>query len=297
MNISLPELKQRVSSAYKSMRECRLCPHDCGVDRMHDKKGVCHVGKIAKVASHNAHTGEEPPITGERGSGTIFFSYCNLKCKFCQNYPISHLGNGSPAGPYALAKMMLSLEARGCHNINIVTGSHVVPQFLAGLYIARKEGMKLPIVWNSSGYDGIESLKLLDGVVDVYMPDIKYSDDVNALKYSGAPSYWSASTSAVKEMYRQVGDLELDDNGIAKKGLIIRHMVLPHDLSGTEKVLKFIAEEISPSTHISFMSQYFPAYDAVKDEKISRRLTKEEWAAAEGLLHKYGLENGWIQPY
>lgn len=295
--------------SYTALRSCKLCPRDCGVDRIKGDTGICHIGKVAKVASHNVHTGEEPPISGTKGSGTIFFGSCNLKCKFCQNYPISQLGGGSDATPSVLAEMMLSLEARDCHNINIVTGSHVVPQFLAGLYIAknspsplveegRGEGaMNLPIVWNSSGYDGIESLKLLEGVVDVYMPDIKYSSNDVAQHYSAATNYWDVVRPVIKEMYRQVGDLEVDENGIAVKGLIIRHLILPGKLSGTEEVLKFISEEISPKTHISFMSQYFPAHNALEDPVINRRLTPEEYESACELLERYGLENGWVQPY
>jgi len=325
MMIAIDELKRRVRRGYAALSFCRLCPRDCGVDRLHGELGVCHTGKVASVASHNAHMGEEPPITGDRGSGTIFFSSCNLRCKFCQNYPISQLGNGEEAPPYKLGRMMLSLQERGCHNINVVTGSHVVPQFLAGLYTAKKsstlsppphpsplegegkgggekgenscEIFSLPIVWNSSGYDGMDSLKLLDGVVDIYMPDIKYSGSLASEHLSNAADYWDVVRPVIKEMYRQVGTLELDENGVAKKGLIIRHLVLPNGLSGTERVLKFIAEEISPLTHISLMSQYFPAHKAVNDPKINRRLTKEEWAGAESLLEKFGLINGWVQTY
>lgn len=297
MKISLNELKRRVGIAYAALGYCKLCPRNCAVNRLRGETGVCHIGKIAKVASHNIHTGEEPPITGTNGSGTIFFSSCNLKCKFCQNYPISQLGTGEEATPHRLAKMMLTLQKKGAHNINIVTGSHVVPQFLAGFYIAKKGGLTIPIVWNSSGYDGLESLKLLDGVVDIYMPDIKYSSNDTAEHYSSAVNYWDVVRPVIKEMYRQVGNLEVDENEIGKRGLIIRHMVMPNELSGTEKVLKFIAEEVSPNTHISFMSQYFPAYKAVDHPKINRRLTKAEWQKAVELLEFYGLENGWTQPY
>jgi len=297
MKITLETLKRRVGQAYSALRCCRLCPHDCGVDRTRGKAGVCGIKKIAKVASHNVHTGEEPPISGTKGSGTIFFSSCNLKCKFCQNYPISQLRHGSDAPPERLAEMMLWLQKEGCHNINLVTASHVVPQFLAGLYIARKSGMTLPIVYNSSGYDGLESLKLLDGVIDVYMPDIKYGSNEIALSYSSAPGYWDSVRPVIKEMYRQVGDLKIGKDRIATGGLIIRHLVLPADGAGTEKVLKFIAEEISKETHISFMSQYFPAHKALDHPILKRRLTKEEWNKALKILHRFGLENGWIQPY
>lgn len=297
MRISMNELKRRVGKAYAALSCCKLCPRNCGVNRLKGEEGFCHTGKIVKVASRNVHKGEEPPISGTTGSGTIFFSHCNLRCKFCQNYPISQLGNGSPATPYALADMMLWIQAQGCHNVNLVTPSHVVPQFLAGLYIARKKGMTLPIVYNSSGYDGLEALKLLDGAIDIYMPDIKYSSADVAVHYSSAGNYWDAVRPAIKEMHRQVGDLVCDDEGVGVRGLIIRHLILPGSLVGTEAILKFIAEEVSPETHISLMSQYFPAYEYATDSEMGRRITKEEYAEAEALLVKYGLENGWTQPY
>ena len=316
MKITMNELKRRVERAYAALAFCKLCPRECGVNRLKGEEGFCHTAKVAKVASHNVHKGEEPPISGVRGSGTIFFSSCNLRCKFCQNYPISQLGHGKEASPNELAKMMLWLQKEGCHNINLVTPSHVVPQFLAGLYIAKttplpkgesplpkgemvkgEGGFNLPIVWNSSGYDGMESLKLLDGIIDVYMPDIKYSSNNSAEHYSSATNYWDIVRPVIKEMYRQVGELEVDKDGIATKGLIIRHLILPNDISGTEEVLKFISHEISLKTHISLMSQYFPADRSLKDENINRRLTTEEYANATELLDKYGLENGWTQPY
>lgn len=297
MKISLEELKRRVGVSYSALSCCRLCPRNCSVNRLRGQLGFCHTGKIAKVASHNIHTGEEPPISGLRGSGTIFFSSCNLQCKFCQNYPISQLRHGNPVTPDELADMMLSLQSRGCHNINFVTPSHVVPQVLAGLYKAVVAGFTLPIVWNSSGYDGLESLKLLDGVVDVYMPDIKYSSNDVAEHYSAAKNYWDAVRPAIKEMHRQVGGLQIGKDGTAKRGLLIRHLVLPNGLAGTEKVLKFITEEISQETYISLMSQYFPANKATGHETLGRRITKKEYDSAQKLLKKFGLKNGWFQPY
>ncbi len=297
MRISLNELRRRVADGYAALACCKLCPRNCAVDRLHGEEGFCHTGKVAKVASYNVHTGEEPPISGTRGSGTIFFTSCNLRCKFCQNYPISQLGTGKPATPQELAKMMLWIQKQGCHNVNLVTPSHVVPQFLAGLYIARKNGMTLPIVYNTSGYDGLEALKLLDGAVDIYMPDIKYSSNEVAAHYSAATNYWDIVRPAIKEMYRQVGDLEIDEDGIGVKGLIIRHLILPGGMVGTEEIFKFIAEEISPNTHISLMSQYFPAHEFAGDKDMGRRISKKEWQNAEKLLHKYGMENGWTQPY
>ena len=289
------ELLSRVKEGYESLRSCRLCPRECGVNRLKNETGFCRTGKVTKVASFNSHLGEEPPISGSKGSGTIFFSSCNMHCLFCQNYPISQLGHGSKTTPHGLARMMLSLQDKGCHNINLVTPSHVVPQFIAGLYIAAKGGLRLPVVYNSSGYDGLESLKLLDGIIDVYMPDIKYSNNDNASKLSRAKDYWKSSTWAVTEMHRQVGDLKVDSKGIAHSGLIIRHLVLPNNLSGTEKVLEFIAEKISNETYISLMSQYFPANKAVENPSLNRRVSKKEFAEAVKRFHDLGLKNGWLQ--
>lgn len=289
------ELLQRINSAYKAMRSCKLCPRDCGVNRLRGNLGFCATGKILKVASFNSHLGEEPPISGTNGSGTIFFSSCNMRCMFCQNYPISQLGHGATAAPGRLAQMMLELQRAGCHNINLVTPSHVVPQLLAGLYIAASKGLDIPIVYNTSGYDGLESLKLLDGIVDIYMPDIKYADDKNAKEYSGAKNYWAAATAAVKEMHRQVGGLEINPEGVAVKGLIIRHLVLPENISGTDRVLEFIAREISPKTYVSLMSQFFPAHAALNDPMMHKRVSKKEFAQAVKKFHHLGMENGWIQ--
>jgi putative pyruvate formate lyase activating enzyme len=250
---------------------------------------------VCKVASANLHHGEEPPISGQRGSGTIFFSNCNLRCIFCQNYPISQFGNGEYATPEDLAKMMLRLQERGAHNINLVTPSHVVAQFLAGLAIAAREGLKIPIVYNCSGYDGMEALKLLDGVVDIYMPDIKYCEHEAAERYSGATKYWDAVRPAVKEMFRQVGPLVIDNEGIGVKGLLIRHLVLPGGLASSDKIFEFISTELSRDVPVNLMSQYFPAHKAVGDLVLGRRITREEFKEAEDALHKWGLTEGWIQ--
>jgi putative pyruvate formate lyase activating enzyme len=289
------ELAKRAGLGYAAMKNCKLCPRNCEVNRLEGEKGFCRTGKIAKVASHNLHHGEEPPISGHRGSGTIFFSHCNLRCIFCQNYPISQFGTGEPVNPERLATMMLNLQKRGAHNINLVTPSHVVPQFLAGLTIAADEGLELPIVYNSSGYDGLEALKLLDGVVDIYMPDLKYVTDEPAERYSSATKYWDSAKAAVKEMYAQVGSLEMDEDGVGIRGLLIRHLVLPGGLAGSEKVFEFIATELSPEVPVNLMSQYFPAYKAVDDPLLGRRITREEFAEAEKSLHKWKLDNGWIQ--
>ena len=277
------------------MKSCKLCPRLCEVNRLRGEKGFCGIAKIAGVASANIHTGEEPPISGQRGSGTIFFTGCNLRCRFCQNYPISQLLHGSPASPQRLARQMLYLQKRGAHNINLVTPSHVVPQFLAGLAIAAKEGLSIPIVYNCSGYEGLSALELLDGIVDIYMTDIKYAGEDSASRLSQAPDYWEVVQPAVKEMFRQVGLLTCDEEGIARRGMIVRHLVLPGGLAHSERVLEFIATELSPEVSVSLMSQYFPADKAVNDPILSRRIKKEEFADAEAALHRFGLQNGWIQ--
>lgn len=289
------ELAKRAGRAYAAMSDCRLCPRDCGADRIGGKLGFCRTGKVCKVSSHNLHFGEEPPITGLSGSGTIFFAQCNLRCKFCQNYPISQMGHGALTPPERLSQMMLNLQRRGAHNINLVTPSHVVPQFLAALAIAAREGLRLPIVYNSSGYDGLDSLKLLDGVVDIYMPDIKYATRDAAERLSNAPDYWDAARPAVKEMYRQVGPLTMDEDGIGVRGLLIRHLVLPAELASSEKVFEFIAKDLSPDVPVNLMSQYFPAGDAVGDPLIGRRITGDEFAKAKRALKKWKLDKGWIQ--
>ncbi len=289
------ELARRAGVAYRLMKECRLCPRACDVDRLQGELGICRAGKVCKVASANIHMGEEPPITGTRGSGTIFFAGCNLRCRFCQNYPISQMGHGEPAPPKVLAQKMLNLQKRGAHNLNLVTPSHVVPQFLAGLAIAAREGLTIPIVYNSSGYEGLDALKLLDGVIDIYMPDIKYATRDAAARCSDAPDYWEHVRPAVKEMFRQVGALVCDDDGIGVRGMLIRHLVLPGLLDSPEEVFRFIATELSPEVPVNLMSQYFPADRAVDDALLGRRITKTEFKEAEAILHRFGLDEGWIQ--
>lgn len=289
------ELQLRAKLAYELMRECALCPRNCRVDRVAGKAGFCKVAEIASVASANIHTGEEPPISGTRGSGTIFFTGCNMRCKFCQNYPISQMMHGKISPPEILAEHMLGLQKRGAHNINLVNPSHVVPQFLAGLSLAAERGLTIPIVYNSSGYEGLNALELLDGVIDIYMPDIKYSESKSAEYCSGAPDYWEHVRPAIKEMFRQVGVLKTDADGIGIHGMLIRHLVLPENLSGSENVFKFIAEEISAEVPVCLMSQYFPADRACNDKILLRRITREEFAVAEKALEKYGLDGGWTQ--
>ena len=287
--------KATVKSLYQLLNPCRLCPHNCGVNRLKGEKGRCRTGNGFSVSSFNIHTGEEPPISGYNGSGTIFFTNCNLSCAFCQNYPISQLGHGKKCSVEELANMMLELQDKGAHNINFVTPTHVVPWIIDAVFRARDKGLKLPLVYNCGGYESIETLKLLEGIIDIYLPDAKYSCSANAVRYSGAENYWEINKIALKEMFRQVGILELDKVGIAKQGLLIRHLVLPNDVSGSGKVLKFIAEQISPQTYISLMAQYHPAHSSTKLAEINRRLTRKEYAKIADFAQNLGLENGWFQ--
>ncbi|HEY3309825.1 MAG TPA: radical SAM protein [Desulfuromonadaceae bacterium] len=289
------ELLQRVRAAYRHLKSCDLCPHDCGVDRLAGEKGVCGVGALPKIASANVHKGEEPPISGTSGSGTIFFSGCSLKCRFCQNFPISQLRNGDEITTAALAQRMVRLQRQGVHNINFVTPTHFLPQILAALWLAIPQGFRLPIVWNSSGYEKPDLLRLLEGVVSIYLPDMKYVDEDTAVRLSAAPGYRESNRLAVKEMLRQVGHLQLDDDGLAVKGLIIRHLVLPNQLAGTRQTLAWIAENLGTETHISLMRQYFPAHRAIETPDIDRKITDEEYDEAVEVLEQFDLENGWLQ--
>jgi putative pyruvate formate lyase activating enzyme len=289
------ELLQRVRAAYDRLKSCDLCPHDCGVNRLKGETGVCGAGFRPKIASANLHRGEEPPISGSRGSGTIFFTGCSLKCRFCQNFPISQLGSGSELSTRGLAEKMLALQKRGAHNINFVTPTHFMPQILAALWLAIPEGFKLPIVWNSSGYEKADVLRMLEGIVAVYLPDMKYSDDGPAVGISSAPGYSELNRAAVLEMFRQVGHLKVDEDGIAASGLIIRHLVLPNGRAGSSETLKWIADNLGVETHIALMSQYFPAHTAALTEGIDRPLTHAEYDEATEALEANGLENGWVQ--
>jgi len=296
--LSETELQNRIEAAYALLESCRVCPHECGVNRLkNDKLGFCRSGLNPVISSVSPHHGEEPPLSGRSGSGTVFFANCNLRCMYCQNYPISQMGHGTERTPGELACQMLWLQEQGCHNLNLVTPTHFMPQILKALGIAKERGFGLPIVYNTSGYESIDSLRLLDGIVDIYLPDMRYSDDAVALKYSLAPRYPAINRAAVKEMFRQVGNLALDENGIAKRGLIIRHLVLPNGLSGTEGVMQFLTGEISRDVYISLMSQYFPAYKATGHREINRKITAEEYEEARRIMEAYGLENGWVQEF
>lgn len=293
--LDLGILKERRDIAYYYLESCRLCPRECGVNRLKGEKGMCGVDARLWVSSYGPHYGEERPLSGINGSGTIFFTYCNLKCIYCQNYTISQLGDGDIVSEEDLASMMLYLQRLGCHNINLVTPTHFVPQILSSLTIAVERGLNIPIVYNTSGYERVEILKLLDGIVDIYLPDMRYSSDEYAIKFSSAPRYPEFNRLAVKEMYRQVGNLVLDERGIAKRGLIIRHLVMPEDISGTEDILRFIAEELSKDTYISLMAQYRPEYRAINVPPLNRRITREEYKKAIEIAQNLGLRNVWTQ--
>jgi len=283
------ELKRRVEAAYQRLEACDICPRECGVNRLKGEVGVCRTGERAVVSSFNPHFGEEAPLVGQGGSGTIFFSWCNLKCQFCQNYEISQLGQGREVEPEDLAAMMLRLQDMGCHNVNFVSPTHVVPQILAGVLIAAQAGLRLPLVYNTGGYDSLSTLALLDGVFDIYMPDMKYADAEIALKYSKVEDYPAINQAAVKEMHRQVGDLIMDERGIALRGLLVRHLVLPEGLAGTAEIVRFLATEISTNTYLNIMDQYRPCYKAGELPPLNRRITLQEYEEAVHLAHEAGL--------
>ena len=284
------ELGKRVERARAILRSCDLCPRRCRVDRIAGEKGACRTAGEAVVSSYGPHFGEEAPLVGVYGSGTIFFTHCNLRCMFCQNYSISQLGEGRVVGREKLARLMLALQGAGCHNINLVTPTHVVPQILDALQVAVGVGLSVPLVYNCGGYESVETLKLLDGIVDIYMPDMKYSDEINGRRYSGVKDYPSVNRAALKEMHRQVGDLVLDEGGVATRGLLVRHLVLPNDIAGTEGVVRFLAEEVSCATYLNVMAQYHPAHRAHRIAALSRPLLRQEFIDAVALARRYGLE-------
>lgn len=283
-------LHERIQEALAALEACRLCPRACGVNRLQDEQGFCATGRKASVASYNAHFGEEAPLVGARGSGTIFISSCNLLCSFCQNYEISHGGEGREVEPEQMAFMMIQLAQTGCHNINIVTPSHVVPQVLEALPIAIEKGLRIPLVYNSGGYDRAETLRLLDGIFDIYMPDFKFWDNTYAQQYCGAPDYREEAMQAIREMHSQVGDLVVDDRGVAVRGLIVRHLVMPNRVAGTREIAKFLAEEISSNTYVNIMDQYRPCGEAHRDSLINRRLSAHEFKEANEEAKKAGLK-------
>jgi len=295
-------MNNKIKKAYKLMEKCSICPRKCGVNRLKGQIGFCKAGLKPMVSSFHAHFGEEPPISGRNGSGTIFFTHCSLRCVFCQNHPISQLGHGKEVSVEELAGMMLKLEAEGCHNINFVTPTHYMPQILEAIFIAREKGLKVPLVYNCGGYESIEALEILDGIIDIYMPDMKYSDNSAAKKYSNAQDYFEINKIAVKEMYRQAGNLKIE-RGIAKKGILIRHLVLPENLAGSQKIFEFIANELSPDTYVNIMAQYYPCHlvgnrhacSLQEFPEINRRITAKEYMEAIRLAENSGLKNGFRQ--
>ena len=284
------ELERRVDLAREMLSHCEVCARACGVDRLSGELGTCNCGRHALVSSAFPHLGEEDPLRGSRGSGTIFFSWCNLQCVFCQNHDISHDGEGLPVDADGLGRAMLSLQARGCHNVNLVTPSHVVPQALAGILEAARQGLELPIVYNTGGYDSLETLRLLDGVVDVYMPDLKSLDEAHCRRWFDAPDYPDVARAALQEMHRQVGDLVLDDAGIALRGMLVRHLVMPGCLEDSAEVLRWLASELSPRTYVNVMGQYRPEHRALAHPELARRVTPDEVLQAIRLAEQAGLE-------
>lgn len=285
------ELQCRAREAIESLASCRVCPRDCTVDRLADKTAACKTGRYARVSSYFPHVGEEDCLRGWNGSGTIFFSWCNLRCQFCQNYDISHVGHGEETRPERLAEMMLELQAACCHNINFVTPEHVVPQILEALVFAVEGGLRLPIVYNTSAYDSLESLHQMDGVVDIYMPDFKIWDSRMALKYLLAKDYPEAARRAIKEMHRQVGELKMDEHGLAKRGVLVRHLVMPGAVAGTREIMRFLAREVSPHTYVNVMAQYYPARKVSKEKysEINRHITSQEYDSALAAARDAGL--------
>jgi putative pyruvate formate lyase activating enzyme len=274
------ELARRGAQGLEMLRSCRVCPRDCDVDRLKNQKAVCLTGRQAVVASHFPHFGEEDCLRGHRGSGTIFFANCNLKCVFCQNYDISQKPAGTEVTPQELAALMLELQGLGCHNINLVTPEHVVPQIVEALPFAVEGGLRLPLIYNTSGYDSMESLRLLDGIVDVYMPDFKYWSSAASARYSKAENYARTVQEGLREMQRQVGDLVLDDQGLARRGLLVRHLVMPGGVAETREVMRFLRREISSNVYVNLMDQYYPAFKTDRYPEIHRRISEEEYLAA-----------------
>lgn len=285
------ELLARARQAVKELAHCRVCPRHCEVNRLADETAVCKTGRYAQVSSYFPHRGEEDCLRGWHGSGTIFFNMCNLKCVFCQNFDISQAHRGQEVGPDELAAMMLALQEAGCHNINFVTPEHVVPQVLEALVIAVEAGLRLPIVYNTSAYDSMESLRLLDGVVDIYMPDFKFWSDDLAAKYLKARDYPATARQVIKEMHRQVGVLKFDQHGLAKRGVLVRHLVMPGMLEETRQILTFLAREVSPDTYVNVMAQYYPAgrVSETRYAEINRRLRPDEFRQAVQIAGELGL--------
>lgn len=285
------DLEGKIKAAHDHLRSCVLCPRNCGVDRLNGETGYCKTGKYAVIASYGPHFGEEQPLVGKNGSGTIFFGGCNLSCRFCQNYDISHeVRNGREVDQSTLATVMLELQGQGCHNINFVTPTHVVPQILGAYRHARDRGLDVPLVYNCGGYEKTETLKLLDGVISIYMPDFKFWDETSSTSYSDAPNYPAHARDALREMHRQVGDLRLNSRGIAEQGLLVRHLIMPNGIKESDKIIEFIATEISRQTYLNLMDQYRPCGTINDFPELNRSLTKEEYQAALQSAHTHNMQ-------
>ncbi|NIM65323.1 MAG: radical SAM protein [Candidatus Latescibacteria bacterium] len=290
------ELANRVQQALAGLKSCRACPWECDVDRLTNETKVCRTGRYARVSSYFAHFGEEDCLRGWKGSGTIFFSWCNLHCVFCQNHDISQAAAGAEVSPAQIAAMMIELQNAGCHNINFVTPEHIVPQILEAIPIAIRAGLNLPIVYNTGGYDSLESLRLMDGIVDIYMPDFKYWSPAKAKRFLKAENYPDVAQAAFKEMHRQVGPLQIDESGLARRGLLVRHLVMPGETAETREIMRFLANELSPDTYVNIMAQYHPDGKVGRDKysEINRRVTPKEMesayrVAAEAGLHRFDI--------
>ncbi len=282
-------LSRKANKSAALLENCTLCPRQCLVNRAAGETGICHTGKNARVSSIHAHFGEEPPLVGTHGSGTIFFTGCNLMCNFCQNWDISHEGYGQEVSDRELAEMMLALQENGCHNINFVTPSHVVPQILSAIEKAAQKGLNLPLVYNSSGYDRAETLAMIDGIIDIYMPDFKFWDENTAEMTCDARDYPETARTALAEMHRQVGDLVISKDGLAHRGLLVRHLVIPEDIAGTRQIMRFIARRISKNTYVNVMSQYRPAGRAQDVPALSRPLSASEYRQALAVAREEGI--------
>ena len=277
------------------LEKCTICPHKCNINRNHGKIGRCKATNKVKIALYSTHEFEEPCISGQNGSGTVFFSNCNLNCIYCQNYEISQLGRGKEITIEELAQVFLIQQEKGVENIDLVTPTSYVPQIIEAIKIAKKAGLKLPIVYNTNSYENVETLKQLEGYIDIYLPDLKYAENELGKKYSKIENYFEIATESIKEMIRQVGEPKLNENGIIEKGVMIRHLVLPNHIENSKKVLKWIKENLPKEIYISIMAQYFPTYKAKEDNKINRKLTKEEWKEVEDYIAEIGIENGYVQ--
>ena len=293
------ELKRRAEALEARLGACDICPRECGVNRLEGGRGFCHSARLPVVSAVCSHHGEEPAISGTKGSGAIFFGNCNMRCVYCQNYQISQAWKKQQSGEmdfHTLAERMLYLQDElGCHNINLVSPSHFVPQLVRAVLEAVPMGLRLPLLYNTSGYDSIKSLKQLEGIINIYLPDLRYASDKWAREFSQAPGYVAHARAAIQEMYRQVGELVLDEAGLAQKGLIVRHLILPDGLAGSQESLTWLADEVSPTVAVSIMSQYFPAHRALRTSSLSRTVSASEYSEVVELVHRLGLENGWLQ--